>query len=268
MLGSMRVGRGDCSVYASCYAYSQRKAMGTAWDEWIAGELERLDKTGKSSIPGLHCCYGATLLDGEVVHLAVEANGLLARSRSRQAGLACTSGADVWLTCDDDVYAPADVVADLIHAARATRGMVAAPYWLRQAEPRTAFRYRGEPRMLSVDGVELCTADALHTGFGLVAMHVDVLRAVGRVVARRDGRTLPGRVSRVRRRRGALDRRGFRVLPARARGGATPAFAAGRARRARQPRMQADRARRRALHGAVRRRASGGATCRAMRSSR
>jgi hypothetical protein len=182
MLGSMRVGRGDCSVYASCYAYSQRKAMGPAWDEWIAGELERLDKTGKSSIAGLSCCYGATLLDGEVVHLAVEANGLLARSRSRQAGLACTSGADVWLTCDDDVYAPADVVADLIHAARATRGMVAAPYWLRQTEPRTAFRYRGDPRILSVEGVELCTADALHTGFGLVAMHVDVLRAVGRLV--------------------------------------------------------------------------------------
>jgi hypothetical protein len=182
LANSVRVGRGDCSVYASCYAYSQRKALGAEWETWIAGELARLDKTGQSSIPGLLCCHGATSLDGEVVHLAVEANGLLARSRSRQAGLASTSGADVWLTCDDDVYAPPDVVADLIHAARETRGMVAAPYWLRQTEPRTAFRFRGEPRFRSLGGVELVTADALHTGFGLVAMHLDVVRAVGRLV--------------------------------------------------------------------------------------
>ena len=89
------------------------------------------------------------------------------------------SDADVWLTVDDDNYADAGVLRRLVHAARATRSLVAAPSWLRVTPPRLSF-LADNPTSRFVGNEMLLTAPRLLTGFGLCALHRDLVLAVAK----------------------------------------------------------------------------------------
>jgi hypothetical protein len=55
-----------------------------------------------------------------------------AKMRSRAAAAALESGCDVWISCDDDVEAPGDVLRDLVEAVAGDEPAVCiAPCWLR-----------------------------------------------------------------------------------------------------------------------------------------
>lgn len=164
------------SLFASTHAYAARKAVGLEnWQAWIAAQLGALDA---SHLPGFRCLGQAAKL--EPVTLSINATGSIGRSRSCMAGVFLESGADTWLTVDDDNYAAADVLARAVLAARATRGIVAVPYWLRQQTPRLSFNAQEEPRPVVVEGCELLSAAGLLTGFGLVALHRSAVERVAR----------------------------------------------------------------------------------------
>jgi hypothetical protein len=109
----------------------------------------------------------------------VDGSTYITRARCVAAGHFLRKGSeDVWLTCDDDVYADADVVAKLVNAARATRGLIALPYLNRDGGSMTFRHVRGPttwvrgsegPEAIAQDGIALRTVDRV--GMGLVAMH-------------------------------------------------------------------------------------------------
>jgi hypothetical protein len=80
---------------------------------------------------------------------------------------------DVWVTVDDDVYADARVVRDLIVACRQTRGLVALPYVNRDGGSMTFRRVSGPtvwtPELGEHAPIPLRRVDRV--GMGLVAMH-------------------------------------------------------------------------------------------------
>lgn len=161
-------------LFASSHAYAARKAVGLEnWQAWITAQLAALDA---SHLPGFRALGQAAQL--ETACLSVNATGSIGRSRSCMAGAFLASSADTWLTVDDDNYAPADVLARAVLAARATRGIVALPYWLRQNTPRLSFNAATEPRPIVVEGCELLSAPGLLTGFGLVALHRSAVERV------------------------------------------------------------------------------------------
>jgi hypothetical protein len=87
-------------------------------------------------------------------------------------------GCDVWLTCDDDVYASQVVIAQLVDVAMATRGLCALPYINRDGGSMTFRRVTGPTEW--VEGCPVRVVDRV--GMGLVAMHRNFVRALDRVV--------------------------------------------------------------------------------------
>jgi hypothetical protein len=82
-----------------------------------------------------------------------------------EAGRAC----DVWLTCDDDVYADETVIRQLVDVARETKGLCALPYLNRDGKSMTFRRVWGPTQRIA--GAPVRCVDRV--GMGLVAMHRD-----------------------------------------------------------------------------------------------
>jgi hypothetical protein len=99
--------------------------------------------------------------------------GSIAQARSRVAGLfwRVAVSCDVWLTLDDDIFAPEDTLARLVGLARKTEGIATVPYLLRDGQ--TA----------SIAGVTLSGDGAIRaqsSGMGLVAMHRSAVERIAR----------------------------------------------------------------------------------------
>jgi hypothetical protein len=156
-------------VSVFCYALCKR-----ASDPRAAVAAELADPKG-SAWPGFRTLAQAQ----RIAPCVTKADGstLITKARSRTAGhflrAFADHGTDVWITCDDDVYADAETIGALVEVARATRGIVAAPC--------TA---RGWARM-NVELEDPCAvsetagawiARARRVGFGLVALHVEAIR--------------------------------------------------------------------------------------------
>ena len=162
------------SLFASSYGYALRKAVGVdRWDAWVRHELEHLDE---SMIRGLRTLGHAASL-GEPIQMSINTAASVGRARSRMAGNFLASQADVWLTVDDDNWVDADTLRRLVDAARATRGAVAVPYWLRQTGARLSFHVGVEPA-ITPEG--LLTDAQLLFGFGVVALHRDAVSLTAR----------------------------------------------------------------------------------------
>jgi hypothetical protein len=153
-------------VFASSYVYVAAKLAGARWEREAARLVSSVEALEASPWPGLHTLAQAARVESIVLHL--DGSTLVTKARSRAAGLFLRSSADVWLQCDDDVYAHADVVRRLIAAARATRGLVSAPCLCRDRDVMN-FRLLRGPTIDNDLGYKLRPVDRI--GFGLVAIH-------------------------------------------------------------------------------------------------
>jgi hypothetical protein len=172
-------------LYASCFAYHLRHVVGDKWDEVLAYELAHL---AESTVPGLRT-IGGIALPGTPCTVSVHASTIIARSRSKAAGefLRQPESCDVWVSVDEDVYAYGTDVAKLVAAARATRGVVSAPCWLRLSRgkpPKLNFHLvAGTERATPCDDVgTLVDGEDFRTGFGLVAIHRRAIERMAEVV--------------------------------------------------------------------------------------
>lgn len=153
--------------YAAC-----KRAGAAAWPDTVRWHLTHLDE---SDVLGFRTLGQA----GRIAHCEayVDASTYITRARCvaaghflRKQGKDC----DVWLTCDDDVYASKDVIAQIVTACRATRGLVALPYMNRDGESMT-FRRVTAPTVWAAQ-VPLRAVDRV--GMGLCAMHRSFVKAL------------------------------------------------------------------------------------------
>jgi hypothetical protein len=162
--------------FFSTFLYTACKMHGATAAEVLAyatrGGVESLDDSVWPAFRALgqlaRFCAGqpiVTYVDGSTY--ITRARCLAAAAFLRGTGKDC----DVWLTCDDDVYAERRVQAQLLDVARATRGIVALPYLNRDGGSMT-FRKVTGPTMW-IDGCPVRTVDRV--GMGLVALHRDAV---------------------------------------------------------------------------------------------
>jgi hypothetical protein len=181
----MEAGRAS-PVFLSLFAYAYAKISGVSWPDVLRAELEHPDK---SKWPGFRTVGQASRIGVQDAY--VDGSTLITKARSRAAGKFLDSHADVWLTVDDDVFAEAEVLGRLVVAARATRGLVAAPCVLRDGRSVNV----QVSRMSTTDTVVVAGLPLLtlygSVGFGLVAVHraaVAALASNALWVGRDDGR--------------------------------------------------------------------------------
>lgn len=109
------------NVFFSTFPYALSKQHpASEWPRVLSGEVES---------PTLPCFR--TLLELRSiadVSLHVDVTSRIGFCRSRAVGAFLRSGADVWVTCDDDVFADADVLGRMMSAAVALGAQVGAPY--------------------------------------------------------------------------------------------------------------------------------------------
>jgi len=156
-------------IFLSVSLYALAKEHGAR----VAKQIfrEQLEAPGADSLPCVRVI--ARLREAGDLKLFPDFGGsAVAKMRSRAAAAAHESGCDVWISCDDDVEAPWDVLRDLIEAvAGAEPAVCLAPYWGRGAdvvmiavEPNAVSAVRGLP-----SGGR--TVKCLAGGFGLVAIN-------------------------------------------------------------------------------------------------
>jgi hypothetical protein len=167
-------------IFFSTFMYSACKVTGWGGKELLDYEMRGgVLSLDASSMPGFRTLGQACRVAECEVY--VDGSTYITRARClaaghflRKAGSRC----DVWVTCDDDVYADAAVVAQLVDVARATRGMVALPYLNRDGGSMTFRRVSGPTEWPA--GFPVRRVDRV--GMGLVAMHRDFVRVLDRVV--------------------------------------------------------------------------------------
>jgi len=97
-------------LFASCFAYAFGKQHATDdVNEAVARELER---GHTSSVAGFRTLFCMRPLDERLL-LHTDCSTLITRARCRAAGAFLRSGAENWLTVDDDVDASTDALARL-----------------------------------------------------------------------------------------------------------------------------------------------------------
>jgi hypothetical protein len=171
-------------IYASCFAYILRHVVGAdAWEGVLERELRNLSL---STVAGFRT-IGSVAMPGIKCRVSVHAGSSIARSRSMAAGQFLSyDECDVWLSCDEDVLGDGTTTARLIAAARATRGVVSAPCWLRLSKdkpPKLNFTMLSDPHVTPCTDVGLLVSgDSLRTGFGLVAMHRSAIERMAKDV--------------------------------------------------------------------------------------
>jgi hypothetical protein len=91
--------------------------------------------------------------------------------RSRQFTMALETGADVWLSIDDDLDCSSETLAHLLGALDPeAQQIVIVPYWLRQASPAVAVTLDPSSGLERVTGTGARLRRAITGGFGLVAV--------------------------------------------------------------------------------------------------
>jgi hypothetical protein len=167
-------------VFASAFLYAACKNVGDAkWPDYLA---EQLAKPAESQWPAIRT-LASELAAVCSPYLWWDATTYIDRARCVAAGHFLASGHDVWLTCDDDVFAEDQVLRAMIRACRMTRGAVALPYANRDGKSMTFRRVSGPTVWLPLgDEQNTCwpvrTVDRI--GFGLVAMHRELIETLAR----------------------------------------------------------------------------------------
>ena len=159
-------------LFFSTFPYAACKVVGApGWPKALEHELAHLDE---SPWAGFRTLGQARRVAECRVH--VDASTYITRARCVAAGrfLHEHSDLDVWLTCDDDVFATEDVIAQVTAACRATRGLVALPYLNRDGRSMTFRRVTGPTEYAAQ--VPLRRVDRI--GMGLAAMHRDFVSAL------------------------------------------------------------------------------------------
>jgi hypothetical protein len=156
-------------IFLSVSLYALAKEHGAR----VARQLfrDQLEQPGADSLPCVRVI--ARLREAHDVKLFPDFGGsAVAKMRSRAAAAAAESGCEVWISCDDDVEAPGDVLRDLLEAVAGDAPAVCiAPCWLRGAE---VVNIATEPGAVSaVRGLPSGgrTVKCLAGGFGLVAVN-------------------------------------------------------------------------------------------------
>lgn len=158
-------------LFFSTFVYSECKVTG-----WTSGQVLMYETRGgvptldASTWAGWRTLGQACRLCEVLVHC--DGGTYITKSRCIAAGEFLHrrgKDCDVWLTCDDDMYADQSVLKRLVYAARATRGLVALPYLNRDGHSMTFRKVKGPTVWLSGHEIPLRTVDRV--GMGLVAMH-------------------------------------------------------------------------------------------------
>ena len=152
-------------LFFSTFMYSACKVVGAEhWQDVLAYELGHLDNSGWHGFRTL----GQARRVGECVAY-VDASTYIDRARCVAAGqFLRQTQCDVWLTCDDDVYADRDVIGKLVDNCRVSRGLCALPYMNRDGASMT-FRKVTGPTVWQPHAARIVD----RVGMGLVAMHRD-----------------------------------------------------------------------------------------------
>jgi len=91
--------------------------------------------------------------------------------RARQFTMALETGADVWLSIDDDLDCSSDTLSHLLGAIDPTaEQIVIVPYWLRQQTPMVAVTLDQENTLERITSTGARLRRAITGGFGLVAV--------------------------------------------------------------------------------------------------
>lgn len=156
-------------IFLSVALYALAKEHGAAAAKQIF--RAQVNAPGADSLPCVRVI--ARLREADDLKLYPDFGGsAVPKMRCRAAAAALESGCDVWISCDDDVEAPGDVLRDLIEAVAGDEPAICiAPTWLRGSsivgvgvEPGAVSAVRGLP---SGGRTVKCLAGA----FGLVAVN-------------------------------------------------------------------------------------------------
>ena len=164
-------------VFFSTYPYAACKLAGA--DVWPARLAHELAHLASSQWPCWHT-FDAWLHVGGA-ELYVDGSTYITRARSVAAGKFLASDKDVWLTCDDDIYADAEVLRRVVAACRSTRAGIALPYLNRDGKSMTFRRVAGPTQWVAVAGGDTVPVRVVdRVGFGCVALHRDYVVALAK----------------------------------------------------------------------------------------
>lgn len=159
--------------FFSTFMYAPCKVVGVEhWTDVLKYELDHLDVSTWHGFRTL----GQARRVGEVVAY-VDASTYIDRARCVAAGhFQRRDECDVWLTCDDDVYAAEGVIGKLLEVCRVTKGLVALPYMNRDGGSMT-FRKVTGPTVWQPHAVRAVD----RVGMGLVAMHREFIETLSKL---------------------------------------------------------------------------------------
>jgi hypothetical protein len=165
------------SVFFSTYPYTACKLAGpTLWPSRLKHELEHL---AESDWPCWRTLHEWLHVGG--VELYTDGSTYITRARSVATAHFLATDRDVWLTCDDDIFAPAGVLRRMVAACRATRAGIALPYLNRDGKSMTFRRVVGPTEWLAIgDGETVPLRIVDRVGFGLVALHREYVLALAK----------------------------------------------------------------------------------------
>ena len=167
------------ALFCSTFAYVLAKLAGDRWDAVKAAELANLDESKWSGFRTLGQLTKVADEWREPLTGIVGDTCVITKARSRAAGEFLSTKADVWISVDDDVYASAAVLSDLVHAVRATRGLVSVPCVVRGGG-RCNFHKVYGPQQIA--GIKLAASDQI--GFGLFGVHRSAVETLAAMVAK------------------------------------------------------------------------------------
>lgn len=169
-------------IFATCYPGEIAKLLGP--DEWPEAVKKELAALSASTVPGIRTLGRLQYLCAKhdlASSLHIVLDGItrpIAKARSRSAGAFLRTEADVWVTVDDDIEVDTRTLASLVGLARHTEAVVAAPYLLKAYPPRTDVRLSYRKAVLDPGNFGSPCARVDRTGFGIVAMHRRVVKAL------------------------------------------------------------------------------------------
>ena len=158
------------NVCASVITYELGKKLGS---KEAAAEFHRQASSlvdTEADLPSARCVRRLRkLADVALIH---DAGGTsIGIARSRQFTMALASGADVWLSIDDDLDCSSETLAHLLGSIDPeAEQIVIVPYWLRQATPCVAVALDPTIELERVSSTGARLRRALCGGFGLVAV--------------------------------------------------------------------------------------------------
>ena len=161
----------------------------------VQGAAERMmqsiqSKHQRAILPGVQVLREVAAQHDRVLVRADGGVSRIAHLRSLQFEWALESGAEVWLTVDDDVGATPETLSRLLAAvARTDPIVIAAPCYLRGTNAVNVAWSAIVFDELEADGTRLRAIDA--AGFGLVAMNRSALLEAARVAPRYGERLAP-----------------------------------------------------------------------------